>query len=221
MQLPDTLRRLAAAGTTDAVSKCRIDIDDAVKGGTLAADAAAALDAVARLVAADIAANGARTAKPTQATNDDRLPAVIREAMDAEYPDSGPIIRGVVAVTTGDGEQMVRFRIKRSWDGSVKALFGAAGLSPDDDPGQLVGAAIEVTMGSYAGANGPMPVVKRWHKPAAPAKAATAKPAAPAWESDEAAAPRAPRRTTAQKAHAAFKANVAAAAPEDDDTIPF
>ena len=221
MQLPDTLRRLAAAGTTDAVSKCRIDIDDAVKGGTLAADAAAALDAVARLVAADIAATGPRTANPTpSATTDDRLPAVIREAMAAEYPDSGPILRGVVAVQTDNGEQLVRFRIKRSWDGSVKALFGAAGLSPDDDPGQLVGAAVAVTLGSYESQHGPMPVVKRWHRPAAPTAAATAKPAGPAWESDE-AAPRAPRRTTAAKAHQQFKSNAAAAAPEDGDTIPF
>jgi hypothetical protein len=207
----DQLRALASAATADAVSKIRIDTADAVMAGKIAADAGSALDAVARLVAADIAANGPRTAKPTQSNTDDRLPAVIREAMDAEYPDSGPIIRGVVAVTTGDGEQLVRFRIRREWTGSVKALFGAAGLSPDDDPGQLVGAAVMVTLGSYESQHGPMPVVRRWHKPAAPAKAATAKPAGPA-------APRAPSVIQGCNAKAPKQAR-----PEweTDSDIPF
>jgi hypothetical protein len=175
---------------------------------------------------ADLAANP-RPAKPTpkatQATTDDRLPAVIREAADAEYPDSGPMVRGLVAVQTDDGEQLVRFRIRREWHGSIKALFGAAGLKDDADPGQLVGVPIEVTMGTYESQNGTVPVVKKWHKPAAPAKATTAKDATPAWESDEAPAPRAPRRTTAQKAHQQFKANAAASADDDDDggCIPF
>jgi hypothetical protein len=218
MQLPDTLRRLAAAGTTDAVSKCRIDIHDAVKDGTLGADAAAALTAVARLVAEDIAANGPRTAKPTQANTDDRLPATITECVDASYDDSGEIVRGLV--TTDDGSA-IRFRIPRSWGGSISAIYGACGVHIEEPADRLAGRPVAVTLGTFTGKDGiERPVIKRWHKPAAPAKAATAKPAGPAWESDE-AAPKVVRRTTAAKAHAAFKANAAAAAPEDDDTIPF
>ena len=211
----ETLRSLAGARTADDIAGLRVSIVDAVEAGTIAADAGAALQAVARLIHADIAANGPRpvkaTPKATQATTDDRLPAVIQEAADAEYPESGPIIRGIVAVQIDGAEQLVKFRIKREWTGSVKALFGAAGVPDDADATQLVGAAVQVTMGTYESQNGTMPVVKKWHRPVA-AKAAPAKPAAPEWDAEEAASPRAPRRTAAAK----IRAEVRETNPDDD-----
>jgi hypothetical protein len=149
------------------------------------------------------------------------------------YADTGDFIRGVVAVFIDGQEQLVKFRLNRSWEGSIKALFGSCGLSPDDDPEQLVGAGIEVTMGTYDSANGPVPVVKKWHKPAATTRTAALdrprevaamphpapKPTGPAWERDEQqAAARSPRRTPAQKAASQFKANTA---DDDDGGIPF
>ena len=191
----DQLRALASAATADAVSKIRIDTADAVPAGTIAADAGSALEAVARLVAADIAANGPRTAKPTQSNTDDRLPATITECVDASYDDSGEVVRGLV--TTEDGST-IRFRIPRSWGGSITAIYGACGVHIEEPAASLAGRPVAVTLGTFTGKDGiERPVIKRWHKPAAPAKADTAKPAGPAWESDEAAAPRAPRRTTA------------------------
>jgi len=214
----ETLRSLVAACTADDVAGVRVSIVDAVESGTMPQDEGTALQFIARKLQADLAANP-RPAKPTpkatQATADDRLPAVIREAADAEYPDSGPMVRGLVAVQTDDGEQLVRFRIKREWTGSIKALFGAAGLKDDADPGQLVGAAVMVTMGTYESQNGPMPVVKKWHKPAAPAKATPAKPAVPEWQADDEAAPKVVRRTAAGKA----KAAVREANPDDDGMV--
>jgi hypothetical protein len=222
----DFLSTLAAAGSATTISRARIAIADAAAAGRLSQEAASALEAVARVAAESIAVHGekperpepARTSgKPAQSNTDDRLPATITECVDASYDDSGEIVRGLV--TTDDGNA-IRFRIPRSWGGSISAIYGACGVHIEEPADRLAGKAVSVTLGTFTGKDGiERPVIKKWHKPAAPAKAATAKPAALAWESDEAAAPRAPRRTTAAKAHAAFKANVAA--PEDDDTIPF
>jgi hypothetical protein len=128
--------------------------------------------------------------------------------------------------------QEVRFRIPRSWEGSIRALFSAAGLPEDADAEQLVGKAVAVTLGEYQGRDGePRSTVKRWYRPAPVARTAmldqprevaalphpAGKPTEPAWARDETAAARAPRRTPAAKARAEFKQNTA----DDDDSIPF
>ncbi len=201
MQLPDTLRRLAAAGTTDAVSKCRIDIDDAVRGGALAADAAAALDAVARLVAADIAANGPRTAKPTTTKPaGERHRAVIRDCKFASYSDSGPQWRGSLEV---DGHGVVAFRLPVDGGGRHKAFLRAVSAAEDAEPGDMVSRVCHVEVSPWESPSGSRLVVSRWHPvdvaaksgatPAAPRAPSviqgcnTSKPpksARPAWESD-------------------------------------
>ena len=225
--LPNVLRKLAAAGTADEVARVRVEIDDHASAGRLSSLAASALQSVARVAAEDIATNGPRPSKPAAPGDDDRVAGTIVEAAEVSYPDTGEQVRGVVALESGEA---VKFSIRKSWSGSMRALFGAAGVADDEPAEALVGKAVEVVVGEFTGRDGqPRPVVKRWHKPAGSASTAApvAKPAAskavsdvPAWQSDE-AAPRAPRRTTAQKAHAAFKANVAASAEEDDGSIPF
>ena len=229
----ETLRTIAAARTIAAVNSARADINKQAVAGTIAPDAAQALGTVARFRLDELAETGDEVeAQPTAGAKPlavgDRHPAVIREAAAVSYDDSGDSIRGVVAVFIDGQERLAKFRINRAWEGSVRALFGSCGLSPDDDPEQLVGAAIEVTMGTYDSANGPVPVVKKWHRPATrtamldrPREVAALphpapKPTGPAWERDEQATTRAPRRSSAQKAHAEFKAN-----NEDGDDIPF
>jgi hypothetical protein len=173
-----------------------------------------------------------RTPQPAPAG--DRLTAVIHHAEAAEYPDSGPLVRGTVAVFTNGVEQLVKFRIPFSWGASIKALFTAAGLPEDADASQLVGAAVSVVLGDYTAKDGTQrSVVKRWHKPAPTTRTAaldrprevaalphpTGKQAEPSWERDEAAATRAPRRTPAQKAASQFKQN--SQGDDDDGGIPF
>ncbi len=201
MQLPDTLRRLAAAGTTDAVSKCRIDIDDAVRGGALAADAAAALDAVARLVAADIAANGPRTAKPTTTKPaGERHHATIRSARATNFSDTGAQVRGDIEV---DGVGVLQFRVKADCGAGHKAFLRAMNADAETSPGDLVSRVCVVEVIDWTNAVGATKtLVNRWHpvdgaakSGAAPAARApsviqgcnTPKPpksARPAWESD-------------------------------------
>ena len=218
MNLPDVLRRISGAGTADDLARCRIDVDDAVKAGRLTADAGEALQSVARLVAEDIATNGPRLSKPAAPGDDDRVAGTIVEAAEVSYPDTGDQVRGVVALESGEA---VKFSIRKSWSGSMRALFGAAGVADDEPAEALVGKAVEVVVGEFTGRDGqPRPVVKRWHKPAGSASTAApvAKPAAPkapAWEADEAA--RSPRRGPAAKARADFKAQPAVG----DGDIPF
>jgi hypothetical protein len=128
--------------------------------------------------------------------------------------------------------QEVRFRIPRSWEGSIRALFSAAGLPEDADAEQLVGKAVAVTLGEYQGRDGePRSTVKRWYRPVPVARTAmldqpreiaalahpAGKQAEPSWERDEQAAARAPRRTPAQKAASQFRQN----STDDDSDIPF
>jgi hypothetical protein len=238
--LSNALATLASARSLAAVNAARNEINRQAQAGTLAQDAAAALLAAASVRLDEIANQGddredepappapRRTAQPAPAG--DRHPATITVAEAVEYPDSGPLVRGTVAVFTNGVEQLVKFRIPRSWEGSIRALFSAAGLPEDADASQLVNAAVAVTLGEYQGRDGePRPTVKRWHRPATTRTATldrprevaalshpAPKPTGPAWERDEQAATRAPRRTPAQKAAAEFKANI-----EDGDDIPF
>jgi hypothetical protein len=232
--LSNALKTLASARSLAAVNAARNEISRQAEAGTLAEDAAAALLTAARvrLDREDEPAPPAprRTAQPAPAG--DRHPAVIREAAAVSYDDSGDSIRGVAAVFTNGVEQLVKFRIPRSWEGSIRALFSAADLPEDADASQLVGAAVSVVLGEYQGRDGePRSTVKRWYRPAPATRTATLdrprevaalphpapKPTGPAWERDEAAAARAPRRTPAQKAASQFKQNSA----DDDDSIPF
>ncbi len=239
--LSQALATLAAARSLAAVNAARSEINRQAEAGTLARDAAVALLTVARVRLDEIADQGdeqddqpahpkpTRTAQPAPAG--DRHPATITIAEAVEYPDSGPLVRGTVAVFTNGVEQLVRFRIPRSWDASIRALFSAAGVPEDADAEQLVGKAVAVTLGECQGRDGePRPTVKRWHRPAPSVRTAmldrprevaalphpAPKPAGPAWERDEAAIARAPRRTPVQKLAADARAN---GAPEDD--IPF
>ena len=220
--LSNALAALAAARSLQAVNNARAEINRQAQAGTLAQDAAAALLAAASARLDEIADQGddredepAPRSAAQPAPAGDRHPAVISEAAAVSYADSGDSIRGVVAVFTNGVEQLVRFRLNRSWEGSIKALFGSCGLSPDDDPEQLVGAAIEVTMGTYDSANGPVPVVKKWHRPAT--RTATLDQPREVAVLPHPAAARAPRRTPAAKVRAEFKA----ASEDDDDLIPF
>jgi hypothetical protein len=240
----ETLRSIAAARTIAAVNAARADIDKQASAGVIAPDAAQALGLVARLRLDDLVEAGdqgddqaAEPAPPRPsrtAPAGDRHPAVIQAAEAAEYPDSGPLVRGTVSVFVDGTERLVKFRIPRSWDASIKALFTAAGLPEDADAEQLAGKSVLVTLGDYIGKDGESrPVVKRWHRPAATTRTAmldqprevaamahpAGKPTGPAWERDEAAAARAPRRTPAQKAAAEFKANNQG--DDDDGGIPF
>ncbi len=234
--LSNSLATLASARSLAAVNAARNEISRQAEAGALAQDAATALLTAARVRLDEIAEAGdqgdepapRRTAQPAPAG--DRHPAVIQHAEAVEYPDSGPLVCGTVAVFTNGVEQLVKFRIPRSWEGSIRALFSAAGLPEDAEAEQLVGKAVAVTLGEYQGRDGePRPTVKRWHRPATtrtamldrPREVAALphpapKPTGPAWERDEAAATRAPRRTPAQKARAEFQAN-----DTDGDDIPF
>jgi hypothetical protein len=220
--LSNALKTLAAARSLAAVNAARNEISRQAEAGTLAEDAAAALLTAARVRLDELADQGdeqddqpappapRRTAQPAPAG--DRHPATITVAEAVEYPDSGPLVRGTVMVAVDGIPQEVRFRIPRSWEGSIRALFSAAGLPEDAAASQLAGAAVSVVLGEYQGRDGePRPTVKRWHRPA-PA----GKPTGPAWERDEQAAARAPRRTPAAKARAEFQAN-----DTDGDDIPF
>ena len=226
----DYLRKLVAATTTGAIAQTRITIDDDRAAGRLAAATASALQVIAALVAAELPEVEVPTSKapaPAWAPAGDRLPGVIREAVEADYPDSGPVIRGTVAVQTADGEVLVRFRILRSWEGSIKAIFHSCGLHSTDPAGSLAGHEVLVELGSFTGQDGnERPVVKRWHKAQA-SKPATPKAAVsdvPAWQADDAdprpeaeAAARAPRRTSNAKARAEFRQT----SGDDGDSIPF
>ena len=227
----DYLERLAAAGTANEIAKVRVDIADAVTAGKLTEVAADSLQACARAAAESIAAHGERRpSKPVapSAGGEERVAATITECGEVSYDDSGEQIRGVVSLESGD---TIRFSIKKSWSGSIRAIYGAAGVADDQPAEALTGAAVAVEVGTFVGRDGaPRSCVKKWFKPtgAASTAAPVTKPAAskaavsdvPAWQADG-AAPRAPRRGTAARAHAAFKANVAASAEEDDGSIPF
>ena len=233
--LSTALQILAAARSLAAVNAARNEISRQAEAGTLAQDAATALLAAARVRLDEITEAGEEAESTAPARSQpamavDRMMAVIQHAEAVEYPDSGPLVCGTVAVFTNGVEQPVKFRIPRSWEGSIRALFSAAGLPEDAEAEQLVGKAVAVTLGEYQGRDGePRPTVKRWHRPATtrtamldrPREVAALphpapKPTGPAWERDEAAATRAPRRTPAQKAAAEFKAN-----DTDGDDIPF
>ena len=219
----DFLKSLAAAGTANAVSKIRIDIADAATAGKITPEAADSLQAIARVAAESIAVHGERRPSkpaPAPAGGEVRHPATITECGEVSYDDSGEQIRGTVALADGD---TIRFTIRRSWSGSLRALFGAAGVDADEPAEALAGQAVEVVIGAFTGRDGnPRPCVKKWFRPAGSASTSppVAKPAAskaPAWEADDQQVPRAPRRTTAQKAAAEFKAQPAVGG----DDIPF
>jgi hypothetical protein len=235
--LSNALAGLAVVRSLQAVNNARVEINRQAQAGTLAQDAATALLTAARVRLDEIAEAGdqgdepapRRTAQPAPAG--DRHPAVIQHAEAVEYPDSGPLVRGTVAVFTNGVEQLVKFRIPRSWEGSIRALFSAAGLPEDADAERLLGKTVLVTLGEYTAKDGTQrSVVKRWHKPAPTTRTAAldrpreiaalahpaGKQAEPSWERDEQAAARAPRRTPAQKARAEFQAN-----DTDGDDIPF
>jgi len=220
----ETLRTIAAARTIVAVNAARGEIGRLVDAGTIAPDAAQALGVVARLRLDELVEAGdqgdepapRRTAQPVPAG--DRHPAVIQAAEAVDYPDSGPQVRGTISVFVGDQEQLVKFRIPRSWDASIRAMFTAAGLPEDADAEQLVGKAVNVTLGEYQGRDGePRPVVKRWHRPAPVARTAILDQPREVAALPHPAAARAPRRTPAQRAAAEFKQTNA----DDDDSMAF
>jgi hypothetical protein len=216
----NTLRGIAAARTADSVSGIRISIADAVEGATIDRAAGAALEAVARVAADRIAARGEQPPKASTAPagGEVRHPATITAAVDCNYEDSGgEQIRGTVALADGD---TIRFSLRRSWGGSVRAIYGAAGVADDQPAEALAGKGVEVVLGEFMGRDSnPRPCIKKWFRPAGTTSGSTPVEKAPAWQADE-PAPRAPRRTPAQRAHANFKANLAASA-EGDDEIPF
>jgi hypothetical protein len=225
--LSNALKTLAAARNLAAVNAVRNEITRQAEAGTLAGDAAAALLTAARVRLDELADQGddredepappapRRTAQPAPAG--DRLAAVIHHAEAAEYPDSGPLVRGTVAVFTNGVEQLVKFRIPRSWEGSIRALFSAAGLPEDADAEQLVGKTVAVVLGEFQGRDGePRPTVKRWHRPAPATRTATLDQPREVAAMPHPAAARAPRRTPAAKARAEFQAN-----DTDGDDIPF
>jgi hypothetical protein len=185
------------------------------------------LQSVARVAGEEIATHGPRPVKaspaPAAAPAGGRLPGVIREAFEADYPDSGPVIRGTVAVQTADGEVLVKFRIVRSWEGSIKAIFHSCGLHSTDPAESLAGHEVLVELGSFTGQDGiERQVVRRWHK--APVTKAAAEVVHPVEAHDprpeaEASAPaetsKAPPRSPARKAAKAFREATAG------DDIPF
>jgi hypothetical protein len=242
--LSTALQTLASARSLAAVNAARNEISRQAEAGTLAEDAAAALLTAARVRLDELTDQGddredepappapRRTAQPAPAG--DRHPATITVAEAVEYPDSGPLVRGTVMVAVDGVPQEVKFRIPRSWDASIRALFSAAGLPEDADVEQLTGKTVAVVLGEFQGRDGePRTVVKRWHKPAATTRTAAldrpreiaalahpaGKPTGPAWERDEQAAARAPRRTPAQKAASQFRQN--SLGDDDDGGIPF
>jgi len=230
------LQNIAAARSCAAVNAARAEIDRQAAAGMIDTAAAQALDKVASLRAIELAEAGEQPeervpARAKPVASGDRHLATITVAEAVEYPHSGPLVRGTVAVFTNGVEQLVKFRIPRSWDASIRALFTAAGLPEDADAEQLVGKVVAVTLGEFQGRDGePRSTVKRWYRPAPATRTAmldpprevaalphpAPKPAGPAWERDEAAVARSPRRTPSQKAAAEFKAN-----DTDGDDIPF
>jgi hypothetical protein len=225
--LSNALKTLASARSLAAVNAARSEISRQAEAGTLAQDAAAALLAAASARLDELADQGddredepappapRRTAQPAPAG--DRHPAVIREAAAVSYDDSGDSIRGVVSVFANGVEQLVKFRLNRNWDASIRALFSAAGLPEDADAEQLVGKAVAVTLGEFQGRDGePRSTVKRWYRPAPATRTAMLDRPREVAAMPHPAAARAPRRTPAQKAAAEFQAN-----DTDGDDIPF
>jgi hypothetical protein len=220
--LSNALAALAAARSLQAVNNVRVEINRQAQAGTLAQDAAAALLAAASARLDEIAEAGEQPEEPAPSrakpvASSDRHPATITVAEAVDYPDSGPQVRGTVMVAVDGVPQEVKFRIPRSWDASIRALFSAAGLPENADPEQLIGKAVAVVVGEYQGRDGePRTVVKRWHKPEPTTRTATLDRPREVAAMPHPAATRAPRRTPAAKARAEFQAN-----DTDGDDTPF
>jgi hypothetical protein len=187
------LSAIAAAESVAVLDRVRRSVADHGQAGRLNADQVAALAAVCRARALELAERDAAAPAPvvmtlaaaapapkatTGSVADGDYNATIAQASEREWPDSGLVLSVVVACEI-DGEVAdVRARFTGDREVARKAMFRAAGLPSGAAVEQLIGKAVRVELSTWAppGGGSPRPVVRRWLAPAAPAPAAPRAP---------------------------------------------
>jgi hypothetical protein len=202
------LSAIAAAESVAVLDRVRRSVADHGQAGRLTADQVAALAAVCRaraleLAAADrvdpvaapapvvmtlaAAAPAARAGVPA-GFSEGEYAAVVASAVERDYDDSGAVLLLTLTADV-DGELVeVRVRFDGNREAARAAAFRSCGLLAGSDPAMLIGKPCRVVVAPWTSSDGRARlVVKRWVAP--PKSAAPAAPAAARSKSNKPAPP--------------------------------